>query len=140
MNWLRLTPIGCLWLCLLLAHSGCGPRPVAVQGGVTLGGQPLDEAVIVFVPQESGRKQTGAPIVNGSYQIAADDGLLPGAYNVRIIDDPPLSLGHDQSPAGQAALARRRKLPEKYGQNSPLKVEIPAEKPAEGALTFDFEL
>jgi hypothetical protein len=73
---------------------GCQPSKVPVRGQVTLDGQPLSEAVIVFVPLEAGIKKTGASIRGGAYELVEIDGLLPGKYRVEVVDDPPLTLAH----------------------------------------------
>lgn len=54
---------------------------------MTLQGQPLDEAVIQFVPLGQG-KLNASEIRAGSYTIDASRGLLPGKYRVEIKDNP----------------------------------------------------
>jgi len=115
---------------------GCAPKRVAIEGNVTLDGQPLDEAVIVFVPAVEGRKKTGAKIATGKYRLAQADGLLPGEYRVEIADDPPLALAHADAAAQPSVLAARRALPRKYAHDSPLQLELTRG----GPVTFDFEL
>lgn len=120
--------VGLVWL---TTTAGCGPAPAAIEGRVTLDGGPLDEAAVLFVPLDAERQKTGGAIKQGSYQIPASDGLLPGKYRVEIIDNPPLH----GPPSGR----RRRAFPYRYANESPLQVEV-----AEGAvgkgLRFDFQL
>ncbi len=123
---------------LLLCAGGCQPGPVAVSGKVTLEGQTLDEAVIVFVPLEAGRRKTGAEIREGAFAISAADGLLPGNYRVEIADNPPLSAAHGKGarPRTPALPPDRRVLPAHYAHASPLSVEWSGE----GDARFDFQL
>ncbi len=116
--------------------AGCGgTAPVAASGRVTLDGKPLNEAVILFVPLDAGRKKTGAEILEGNYQLPSDIGLLPGKYRVDIADNPPLlSAAHSQSRRPAAAV--RRSFPSRYSHDSPFTIEyVP-----DGITTFDFEL
>lgn len=117
---------------------GCKPSARAVDGRVTLSGQPLDQAAIVFVPLESGRKKTGAQIVAGKYQLPREIGLTPGSYRVEIVDNPPLGDPHSRKSKSSEAngVPPRRVLPYIYAHDSPLTVAIEAE----GASTFDFDL
>jgi hypothetical protein len=121
------------------ACTGCKPSARAVDGRVTLSGQPLDQAAIVFVPLEPGRKKTGAPIVAGKYQLPREDGLLPGSYRVEIVDNPPLGDPHlrkSKSPEANHGGPPRRVLPYIYAHDSPLSVVIEPD----GTTTFDFDL
>jgi hypothetical protein len=106
---------------------GCKPARFAVSGNVTLDGQAVSEAVILFVPLQTNTKKTGGVIANGKYEIAAEVGLLPGAYRVEILDDPP---------HGAPATARRP-FPQHYSHNSPLQAEVTADSTE---AKFDFPL
>lgn len=117
-----------------LAAAGCGgPARRAVAGGVTIDGQPLDEAVIMFVPLDAGMSKTGAKVVAGRYEVARDVGLLPGRYRVEISDDPPIDPAMRPGPSQPR---RRRQLPIAYSIASPLAVEVAAG----GETEFDFNL
>lgn len=119
-----------LAILLALLGSGCTkPVPFAVSGTVTLDGEPLDEARVLFIPQEPGRKKTGGVIKQGQFRLPAVTGLLPGKYLVQIVDAPPDHLAPD-------AVASRRKLPERYARSSPYSVEVAAD----GQGDFDFQL
>ncbi|MBX3441874.1 MAG: alpha/beta hydrolase [Planctomyces sp.] len=57
----------------------------AVQGSVSVGGQPLAWGTISFIPKEVSRGPVAAAIVaNGRYSIPANRGPLPGAQSVVI--------------------------------------------------------
>jgi hypothetical protein len=136
--------IGKLAVCCTMALcgaacTGCKPAARAVEGRVTLAGEPLDEAAIVFVPLEPGRKKTGAQIVDGKYQLPRADGLTPGSYRVEIVDNPPLGDPHGAHAASADSLQTkppRRVIPYVYAHDSPLSVVISADGPA----TFDVAL
>jgi hypothetical protein len=118
---------------------GCQPSKVPVRGQVTLDGQPLSEAVIVFVPLEAGIKKTGASIRGGAYELVEIDGLLPGKYRVEVVDDPPLTLAHRPLPETNVALQTRRTIPLRYSQESPLSLEI-GEHSSLNLQQLDFKL
>lgn len=117
----------------LVCCPGCGgPAKLAVEGTVTLDGQPLSEARILFVPTAEGQKKTSCLVKGGTFRLLADVGLLPGRYLVEIVDDPP-----DVDPDLPAAEREpRRLLPEVYATATPLQVEVDEH----GAGDFDFEL
>lgn len=132
-----------IWCTMALCGAGCAgckPAPRAIDGRVTLAGEPLDEAAIVFVPLEPGRKKTGAQIVAGEYHLPKEDGLAPGTYRVEIIDNPP--LGEPGVRSSRHAVARvtaestRRVIPYAYAHDSPLSIVVGADSPTR----FDFEL
>ena len=110
---------------LAAATAGCRPAPVAIQGVITLDGEPLDQAAIQFIPSAN-RKKTGCAVHQGKYELPAENGLLPGTYRVDILDLPPLT--HEPAPP-------RPEL-HRYSNDSPLKIEV---QPG-GTRTFDFEL
>jgi hypothetical protein len=119
---------------VLLISTGCGGQVRrAVAGTVTLDGQPLDQAVVQFVPLDAGGRKTGAPIAAGRYAVPQDVGLLPGRYRVEIADDPPIDPTMRPDQVRQQA---RRRLPVSYSTSSPLTVEVAAN----GSPDFDFEL
>lgn len=78
----------CVLLVLLALAPGCGGNnPLgrqAVSGSITLDGAPLDQGSIQFSPHQRSGVSGGAVITAGAYQIAADKGLPPGQYLVRI--------------------------------------------------------
>jgi hypothetical protein len=123
-------------LALLL---GCTPSQTPVSGRVMLDGQPLNEAIILFIPLEAGHKKTGAMIKQGTYEVPQLNGLTPGKYRVEIVDNPPLELAHRPSSERNALLQTRRVLPALYSQRSPLFVELSGAS-SQNPRQFDFEL
>jgi hypothetical protein len=127
-SWRAALVVGCVGL----SAAGCGPVPTAVEGSVTLDGAPLDEAAVMFVPLEHGRSKTGALIENGKYKLPPNDGLLPGAYRVEIVDNGPVH------PPPNAK--KRRTLPPQYSHNSPFRIDVPSGTSATAPLVASFEL
>lgn len=80
------------------------PKVVPATGLVTYKGQPVADAIVVFVPDPS----TGVPANattdgEGKFILKAfdpDEGAVPGKYKVTVskveIPPPPPSAGHDQ--------------------------------------------
>lgn len=120
-------------LCLSLGCSG-GPdygRPVAVQGKITQGGQPVSGAIVTFhamsdLPAEL-RTRTATTSAEGAYQI---QDVYPAEYKVMIhpMADPNVDPGAAPAVPDAGPLA-------KYGDESELRANVSAEK-----TTFDFEL
>jgi hypothetical protein len=106
---------------------------------VTLDGQPLSEALIMFVPLGAGQKKMGASITQGVYDIPQATGLAHGKYRVEITDNPPLELAHRPPGEMQAALRGRRIIPIFYGENSPLSIEIGGDSTVD-LQQLDFQL
>ena len=129
-----------LWLlCLLAVTAGCSDsNPLdrqPVSGHVTWVGQPLTEATIRFEPMDARTKvEAGAQIVDGHYEIAAEQGLLPGTY--RVIISALRDTGQSQSTMGQRQPIRSEVLPAAYNRQSTLQVELADGEQAE----FDFTL
>ena len=118
---------------LLFCLSGCGkpdhPEVGRVSGVVTLDGQPLPDATVMFQPTE-GRASIATTDSAGKYSLVYLDGV-PGAklgpHQVIIRTEIP---GED----GQPPIAKE-KLPKKYHEQTELTAEV---KP--GSNTFNFDL
>jgi hypothetical protein len=123
---LALVLIGIAWLV-----GGCrGSSDVApVTGTVTLDGQPLPSAEVIFQPQD-GRPSTGLTDQQGRYELIYSrdtKGAMIGSHTVRIT---PLIVDDDGNPLPDA-----RPLPAKYNTQSTLTAQVAA-----GANTIDFPL
>lgn len=117
----------------LLWFTGCGgpahPDVGRVSGVITLDGQPLPEATVMFQPTQ-GRASIATTDAAGKYSLTYLDGVpgaLLGAHKVIIRTEIP---GED----GQPPIAKE-KLPKKYHEQTELTAEV---KP--GANTFNFSL
>ena len=78
-----------LLVALTATACGCGSADFenrqAVEGAVTMDGQPLPKALITFIPNSgtAGPKATGV-IVDGKYEIHQSFGPCPGEFTVKI--------------------------------------------------------
>ena len=110
----------------LLAAAGCGNHGRAgVHGRVTLDGDPLVGAGVVFKPESGGRESRGVTDASGDYilqYIRNDLGGTIGKNTVRITKQ----LSHD--PASEI-------LPEKYNKKTTLTADVKS-----GDQEIDFPL
>jgi len=114
---------------------GCGPKDVGgVSGTVTLGGQPLDGAMITFSPtKEGGSSGVGQTDSAGYYTLsysAGVKGAQQGENEVRI------TTFREAEPDGDPSQpAVPEKVPAKYNVKTELKVEVKS-----GSNKLDFNL
>jgi hypothetical protein len=116
-------------LCLLIAGCGGGPQLGTVTGKVTLDGQPLESATVVFKPAE-GRESVGFTDSQGNYELGfagEDMGALLGKHTVRIVAATEDAEGNP--------LPNPIQLPARYNDSSELTAEVKS-----GRNTFDFDL
>lgn len=96
--------------------AGCGggdelPRQ-AVSGSVTLGGQPLPQGRIEFVPNSPEAKTpAGGEIHAGAFKIPRHEGPTPGDYKVMITASGALPEGVDTSPGAEPPKGSKAKMP-----------------------------
>jgi hypothetical protein len=72
---------------LLALAGGCGgPAKLSLQGTVTYEDRPIEKGRIDFLPVDgTAGPSVGAPISQGSYAVAANQGVLAaGTYQVRV--------------------------------------------------------
>jgi len=131
-------------LCLvgisLLAGCGSGGpgKPVAIEGTVTLDGQPLANTQLQFVASEglpaNLRSHVATTNADGKYSLPK---VYPATYAVSIVE----AAAAPPDPAGGPVVVvvnnnpKANKLAKWSGGNSELRAEVSAEK-----KTFDFEL
>ncbi len=114
---------------LLLAVVGCqgdkGPRTVPAKGIVTLDGEPVEGAAIVFIDENGLYPARGYTDANGRFSLDAFEyktGAVPGTYKVvvtktinKAITDPNALKGEEAEHAGEEAdEIIVNALPEKY--------------------------
>ncbi|MCC6507921.1 MAG: carboxypeptidase regulatory-like domain-containing protein [Pirellulaceae bacterium] len=125
-----LAGVGLLTCLSMLGCSGPEHPDVGrVSGKVTLDGQPLAEATVMFQPS-TGRASMATTDSDGNYTLSYIDqvsGAIIGSHKVIIRTEIP---GED----GQPPVAKE-KLPKKYHDRSELTADVKA-----GSNTFDFEL
>ncbi len=125
----------------LLSLAGCGSRPPGpplanVSGVVTLDGQPLSEASILFEPVGKGRPSLGVTDGAGRYQLEftpGTAGALPGKHLVQI---STWQEGYDN---GTVHPAKPERVPESYNRKAATTPEMLRDVAGEGT-TIDFAL
>jgi len=142
---------------VLLLFSGCGVRTAADyskldlvlgSGTVTLNGQPLPDAVVMFENPEDGTVCVGLTDASGRYRLQVDSrkkGVTTGRKIVRISTAtriPGLNVGFDgeggaAEDGGEGAPAGppRELVPSRYNKESQLTVEVTPSR-----TTYDFAL
>lgn len=115
---------------------GCsGEQTAAVQGKVTLDGEPVALGNIVFLPIGGAGTKGSAPVEQGAYTIPATDKLAPGSYRVEISWHKPTGRKVASADPGIMMDETREVVPPKYNSDSTLKVEI-----GSGKVEQDFAL
>jgi hypothetical protein len=113
---------------LIVCFAGCGktgPEIAPVSGRITLDGQPLEKADIVFQPDGSKPPSSGRADADGRYQLAYKRGVMGGHVGpntVRITISPDV-------------VANPPNIPAKYNTDSELKREVKS-----GQNEFNFDL
>ncbi|MEQ9071977.1 MAG: carboxypeptidase-like regulatory domain-containing protein [Gimesia chilikensis] len=119
---------------LAASLTGCGgggadtPELGEVTGIITLDGNPLSGAEVVFEPA-SGAPSVGKTDESGSYELIYNQdasGALPGQHTVRIS-----KFGEPGSPSDT-----ENQIPAKFNANSKLTAEV---KAGDNTLNFDLE-
>ena len=124
----RVGLVTALGMCLALGCSGVdtGPELAEVIGKVTLDGQPLANARVVFIP-EDGPASAAITTESGDYELVGKSGVkggVPGNNRVEISTD--LDGTRDKA---------KEKVPAKYNTASTLSVQVEL-----GSNGHDFKL
>ena len=88
-TFLVLSKLSLLLAVLAFTFTGCGyrrPARVKTTGTVTLDGEPVANAALMFIP-DSGRPASGNTNTNGEFQVSSfggNDGLPAGNYRVTV--------------------------------------------------------
>lgn len=122
----------------LCVFSGCGSDIAEVKGRVTLDGQPLKDATVMFLPAGGGRPGTAITDADGRYELlftGTEKGAMIGKNVVKISTYyPPMgNTGADGKTSEIPACPER--LPAKYHDRTELIAEV---KP--GVRAYDFDL
>lgn len=134
---------GAIVVCLNLWACGGGERlpVVTARGKITLGGDPLAGATLVFAPQD-GSKHVGTALsgAGGEFEIQMNNqrGALPGRYKVIvtkfIYTEPRLEPGEHVETPGESRLL----TPKKYSLLETTDLEVTV--PPQGSDTLTVEL
>jgi hypothetical protein len=140
---------------LLLVGAGCGGKqPVSVRGALTLDGQPVEGATVLFLPEAGGegaRQATGQTVAGGKFELTtfrSGDGAFPGDYKVVVqyaqgVQGPPAQnmkeafqgMQKAQKEAGNKA--PRYVIPPRY--SDPAKTDLRQKVPASGEVHLDLK-
>jgi hypothetical protein len=126
-----------LLACLIASLSGCGRSyggRKAISGTVKLKGEPVNDGTIDFLPISGDQAtKSGAQILNGSYKIPAEFGLLPGKYRVSITAGDGRTRADapaDQPPGPTGAnIVSKDRIPKEYNIESTQEVEVTEKGP-----------
>ena len=115
---------------LSLSFTGCGyrrPAQVKTTGTVTLDGEPVANAALMFIP-DSGRPASGNTNTNGEFQVSSfggNDGLPAGNYRVtatKLVLKAKFQQLYDRQVERAAAEAEPGEEPEEvdieFGENA----------------------
>lgn len=132
-----------VWLCPGCTKGIVEPKRVPVSGRVTLGGQPVTQGTVFFLPQGDNEKTSVHPAsgmiaADGAYHMStftSRDGVVPGEYQVLV--QSMTSGPTPENPSAPFLWA----VPEKYAQSatSDLKVSITAEGPRRRQIDWELK-
>jgi hypothetical protein len=139
---MRTVPFGrgvAIGLVLIGLSGGCGDGKVRLRGTVTYEGKPVERGIITFDPADGQGPNTGGEIVQGTYHLTTNTGVLPGKKIVRIrafrATGRRIEAG-PPAPPGTLVDEIEAYIPARYNDQSTLTVEIIAGKENE----IDFNL
>jgi hypothetical protein len=122
---------------VLVAGCGRGPRLEPARGTVTLDGNPVAQAAVMFVPQDGGQIASGATDQNGRFELFTGNrpGAPVGAYVVCISKQKLQNLVGET--AGPGSVQIEWLTPKKYAnpETTPLRASV-----ASGGKEHRFEL
>jgi hypothetical protein len=131
-----------------LVIAGCGGGPsfdfAPVSGTVTMDGEPLSGAQVMFVPQaesgqEAGPASMGTTDASGNFTLTSGDtdGAVVGNHQVMIttVSDEGGDAGEGESDNIYAEQAKE-KVPARYNSQTTLTFDVPAD----GSTAANFEL
>lgn len=119
----------------MMVCSGCGqsgPEVASVEGTVTLDGQPLPNASVIFVP-EGGRPAAAMTDAEGHYVLTFSkdkQGATPGKHKVRITT-------FVEADEGEGIEGQPEKVPMKY--NAQTTLEFVVEEGKKNIANFDLD-
>lgn len=124
-NTLRLLSVACSAL-VVTSFVGCGPGGpdiAGVEGTVTMDGQPLANATVVFVPEVGGRPSGSSTDESGHYELNFSEGrqgAIPGKNKVMIstLSDPY------EDEDGNPVPGRPETIPVKYNVETELFFDV----------------
>lgn len=147
----RLFAAVCLLVMLVCIGCDSGPPLGSVSGKVTMDGQPMENVLVTFVPEQGGRAATGKTDASGQYELIylTHKGALVGKHKVTVTTlqeaKKPVSEMRSDSPEYQKYLKEsqddynkavvREPIPERYNAKTELVKEV-----SSGKNVIDLEL
>lgn len=132
---------------LTLALTGCGGPKVpraAVQGMISVDGEPLPKGKILFAPSgEHAAWMSTLPVVAGKFEAPAQTGPVVGEHRIEIVSTDDGGFAPDDEAAMERWIAEGRKplkivrVSDRYNKESDLKATVTATGPNE--FRFDLE-
>lgn len=109
--------------------SGCGGTDdgrVPVSGEVRLSGQPLDRGSIELHPLTPDGVLTGGMITEGKFEIPAEQGAMPGKYQVRVFASGESIVADPNVPPGPETDTQvsAERVAAKFNVNSEIQIDI----------------
>jgi hypothetical protein len=125
------TICGILPLAMFAGCGSSGPNLATVSGRVTLDGDPVSSAMVMFQPDASGSPSYGATDQDGRYELGykrGQQGAMIGRHTVRIEAEKVIA-----GPNGEP-MKRPKPVPSRYSTTSELKREV---KPGQNVINFE---
>jgi hypothetical protein len=121
---MRLATLLAVAALLGMTVSGCGDADgrLPVSGNISLKGAPVSEGTINFQSPDAS-VMTGGVIKDGKYAVAAEQGLKPGKYIVRISVAKPGTVAAEPLP-GESGPPAEELVPPEYNAQSKLEFEV----------------
>lgn len=118
---------------LLVALVGCGRSDLGtVTGTITLDGEPLADALVMFTPITGGRPAAGRTDSQGNYELVHDRNSQGAVFGEHVVE---VSTGDELANDDDTVTVIPEKIPAKYNLDSELRATIEA-----GENVFDFDL
>lgn len=121
---LRIRYLTAFYILLLISSVGCngsGPALAPVHGRVTLDGEPVGSATVMFQPEASGSPSYGSTDQDGRYVLGykrRQQGAAIGSHFVRVLADKAIP-GPDGKP-----MKRPHPIPARYNNDQVMKREV----------------
>lgn len=131
---LSVASVVCLLLCYLAATAGCVQKPPGMPkiapttGVVTMDGQPLANASVVFMTETGGKATFGRTDATGRYEIRYIGTHMGAAVGPNVVKITTMRDGSSPS-------QWKDPIPAKYNVDSELRVDVQAVR-----NTFNFDL
>lgn len=119
---------------MIVFLSGCGSRRPAIEGRVTLDGEPIAYGSIMLVPVDGKGQTAGSGIANGLYRMEASAGPMKVIINSPKKTDRKVHVPTAEDTGTMADLYVDA-VPPRYNEATELEVTV-----VPGRNTFDFAL